>query len=158
MYTGACFRWNQPLSKLHCFFCLMCALQSVHISFFCGCLSRTIAHLRNLFLLSTPVAQMLLTPRWVSRRKHVTWLFITVGGTHPINRRTTFSPYLHLVEEATYFPFFTPWYGSNYMPLYRYGYGYWTIQPMPLQEPKFYISLDSACFLFVGHCYDLLKR
>ena len=126
--------------------------------FFCGCLSPTIAHLRNLFLLSTPVAQMLLTPRWVSRRKHVTWLFITVGGTHPINRRTTFSPYLHLVEEATYFPFFTPWYGSNYMPLYRYGYGYWTIQPMPLQEPKFYISLDSACFLFVGHCYDLLKR
>ena len=41
-------------------------------SFFCDCLPPTIVHLRNLFLLSTPAAQMLLTPRWVSRRKHVT--------------------------------------------------------------------------------------
>ena len=41
-------------------------------SFFCGFLPPTIVHLCNLFLLSTPVAQMLLTPRWVSRREHVT--------------------------------------------------------------------------------------
>ena len=40
-------------------------------SFFCGCLPTKIVDLRILFLLSTPVFQMLLTPRWVSRRKHV---------------------------------------------------------------------------------------
>ena len=41
-----------------------CALFAVVIfSFFCSCLSLTRVHLRNLFLLSTPVAQMLLTPR-----------------------------------------------------------------------------------------------
>ena len=40
-------------------------------SFFCSCLSPMIVHLRNLFLLSTRVARMLLTPRWVSRRKNV---------------------------------------------------------------------------------------
>ena len=37
--------------------------------FFCSCLSPIIAHLCNYFLLSTPVAQMLLIPRWVSRQK-----------------------------------------------------------------------------------------
>ena len=40
-------------------------------SFFCSCLSPMIVHLGNLFLLSTPVARMLLTPRWLSRRRHV---------------------------------------------------------------------------------------
>ena len=40
-------------------------------SFFCDCLSQVIMHLRNVFLLSTPVASKLLTPRWVSRRKDV---------------------------------------------------------------------------------------
>ena len=49
-----------------------CALSKVSTFLFCGCLFPTIVHLRNLFLLSTPVAQMLLTPRWVSIRKHVT--------------------------------------------------------------------------------------
>ena len=39
--------------------------------FFCSCLSPVIVHLRVLFLLSTPVARMLLTQRWVSRRKDV---------------------------------------------------------------------------------------
>ena len=73
-------------------------------SFFCRCLSPMIVHLRNLFLLSTRVARMLLTPRWVSRRKDVKYLCInisklTVGVKHPINRRTTFSPDLHLVEK-----------------------------------------------------------
>ena len=40
-------------------------------SFFCDCLPTKIVDLRILFLLSTPVVQMLLTPRCVSRRKHV---------------------------------------------------------------------------------------
>ena len=38
-------------------------------SFFCSCLSPIIVHLLNPFLLSVAVAQMLLTPRWVNRRK-----------------------------------------------------------------------------------------
>ena len=38
-------------------------------SFFWSCLSLIIVHLRNVVLLSKPVARMLLTPRWVSRRK-----------------------------------------------------------------------------------------
>ena len=37
----------------------------------CGCLCPTIMHLCNLFLLSTPVTQMLSTPRCVNRRKDV---------------------------------------------------------------------------------------
>ena len=40
-------------------------------SFICSCFSTMKVHLRNLFLLSTRVAQILLTPRWVSRRKGV---------------------------------------------------------------------------------------
>ena len=48
------------------------ALSKVSKFLFLGYLSPTIMHLDNLFLLSTPVAQMLLTPRWVSRRKRVT--------------------------------------------------------------------------------------
>ena len=48
-----------------------CAVQCGHVPFFCSCLSPVLVHLRNLFLLSTPVARMLLTPRWVSRRKDV---------------------------------------------------------------------------------------
>ena len=47
-------------------------------SIFCCCLSVTIVHLLNLFLLSTLVAQMLLTPRWVSKRKDVQYLFINI--------------------------------------------------------------------------------
>ena len=39
--------------------------------FFCSCLSPMIVHLRNLFLLSTPVTRKLLTPRLVSIRKDV---------------------------------------------------------------------------------------
>ena len=38
-------------------------------SFLACCLATMIAHLRVLFLLSTNAARMLLTPRWVSRRK-----------------------------------------------------------------------------------------
>ena len=42
---------------------------------FCCYLYVTIVHLRNIFLLTTSVAQMSLTPRWVSRRKDVKYLF-----------------------------------------------------------------------------------
>ena len=52
--------WKRPYSIFYCF------------------VSITIVHLRNLFLLSTLVAQMLLTPRWVSRRKDVKYLFINI--------------------------------------------------------------------------------
>ena len=38
---------------------------------FCGCFPIMIVHLHNLFFLSTPVAWMFLTPRWVSRREVV---------------------------------------------------------------------------------------
>ena len=63
-------------------------------------------HLRNLFLLSTHVAQMLLTPRRVNRRKDLKLLSINkstlkLGVKHSISRGTTFSPNLHLVEEET---------------------------------------------------------
>ena len=60
-----------------------------------------------------------------------------------------FCPYPHLVEEATYFPFFTLWYGSNYIELYSH---------MPLQGPKFYIPLYSDCCLIVAYCYDFQNR
>ena len=39
--------------------------------FFVSCLFPMTVHLRNPILLSTPVARMLLTPSWVSRRKDV---------------------------------------------------------------------------------------
>ena len=76
------------------------------LSFFCRCLSPVMVHLRNLILLSTRVARMLLTPRWVSRRKDVKQLSInilklTVGVKHSISRRATFSPNPHLVGEET---------------------------------------------------------
>ena len=47
------------------------AVESNHVPLFCSCLSSVTVHLRNLFLLSTPVTRMLLTSRWVSRRKDV---------------------------------------------------------------------------------------
>ena len=50
---------------------LMCAAQSGNFPFFCSCLFTITVHLCNLFLLSTPVARILLTPRWISRRKDV---------------------------------------------------------------------------------------
>ena len=47
--------------------------------FFCSCLSPVIVHLCNLFLLSAPVARMLLTPTWVSRQKHVKYLSTNIS-------------------------------------------------------------------------------
>ena len=54
--------------------------------------------------LSKRVARMLLTPRWVNRRKGLKSINVskpTHGVKHSISRRTTFSPNLHLVEEET---------------------------------------------------------
>ena len=53
-----------------------------------------LVHFRSLFLLSTRVARMLLTPWWVSRRKDVKWFSInisklTLGVKHSISRKTT---------------------------------------------------------------------
>ena len=83
-----------------------CAVQCGHV----------LVHLRNLFLLSTPVARMLLTPRWASRQKDLKNLSInlsrlTVGVKHSISLRATFSLNPHLVEEVICFPFFAPPYG-----------------------------------------------
>ena len=59
---------NQPLPKLHCFFALLTLFKAVTFFFFFFKLFLPMmVHLRNPFLLSTPVAQMLLTSRWVSR-------------------------------------------------------------------------------------------
>ena len=79
-----------------------------------------IGHLQNLFLLSTPVARMSLTPRWVSRRKNTKQLSINTSKLkvvvkHSIHR-TTFSRNPHLVEGATCFSFFAPCYGLNSSP------------------------------------------
>ena len=93
-----------------------CAVQCGHVPFFFSCLSPMLVHLRNLFLLSTSVARMLLTLRWVSRQKDVKQLSInisklTVGVKRSISRRTTFSPNPHLVKDRTCFLFFAPRYG-----------------------------------------------
>ena len=79
--------------------CLSC-----HVPIFCSCLSQMIVHQRNLFLLRTRVARMLLTPRRVSKRKDVKQLSMniskqTVGVKHSISRKTTFSPNFYLVEK-----------------------------------------------------------
>ena len=93
-----------------------CAVECGHVPFYCSCLSPMLVHLCDLFLLSTPVARMLLTSRWVSRRKDVNQLSIniskqTVGVKHSISHRNKFSPTPHLVEQATCFSFFAPRYG-----------------------------------------------
>ena len=77
-----CCRFNQPLSKFHCFFA-WCAVFKVATSFcfFFSCFSQLIVHLRNLFLLRASVVQMLLTLKDVkvakSRRKDVKSPFST---------------------------------------------------------------------------------
>ena len=59
------------LIKVTLLFCLMCAVQSTSVQFFYSCLFPMIVYLRNLFLLRTPVAQILLTPILLSRQKHM---------------------------------------------------------------------------------------
>ena len=103
--------WPAVVLKSHChtakeaFLLDVCCLKWPR-SFFCSCFLLMIVHLRNLFLLSTPVARILLTSRWVSRQKNVKWSStnisrLTVGVKHSISGRTTFSPNLHLVEQET---------------------------------------------------------
>ena len=78
-------------------FCLIKLFKSAMFHF-CSCYTPKLVHLRNLFLLSTPVAWMLLTPRWVSRDEKseiVVHIFIS--------RRATFSANPHLAEEATFY-------------------------------------------------------
>ena len=94
-----------------------------------------IVHLCNLFLLSTSVTRMLLTQRWVSKRKNVKRLSInisklTVGIKHSISSRTTFFPNPHLEEEATCFPSFAPCYGLK-----------WTTYPYFLCNKKLHFIL-----------------
>ena len=111
-------------------------------SFFCGSLSPMLVHLHNLFLMNTPVA-----PRWVSRRKDVKELFITIGGKHFISRRTMFSPNPHLVEGETYFPFFHLDMVWNELNSHK-----------PPEVPKCYITLDLTCCVFVAYCHDLPNK
>ena len=73
---------------------------------FCSWLTQMIVYLRNLFLMSTRVTRMLLTPGWVNRRRDVKQLSInisilTIEVKHSISRRTTFSRYRYLAEEET---------------------------------------------------------
>ena len=145
MYT-ALLSFKPSTVKVALLFLLDVRCQKCPHSFFCGCLSPTIVHLCNLFLLSTPVAQMVLTLRWVSIQKHVTQLFIAGAGNHSMNRRPTFSPYPHLVEEATYSPLYL-----NMVQIELHSH-------MPLQGPKFCAPLDSSCCSFVAYCYDLRNR
>ena len=92
----------QPTTvKVPLLFCLMCAVQSGHVPFFLQYLPPTIVHLRNLFLLNTRVARMLL----VSKRKDVKQLSInisklTVVVKHAISRGITFSPNLMVRKGA----------------------------------------------------------
>ena len=76
-YTSL-FSFKSTTVKCGLLFFAWCALLKATIFPFCYCLSVTIVHLRNLFLLSKLVAQMLLTPRWVNRQKDVIYLFINI--------------------------------------------------------------------------------
>ena len=114
MWTALMSFW----SKLHYFFGLVCAAQSSHVPFLHLCYSPMIVHFRNLFLFSTPIGRMFLTRRWVGRRKDVKKVSINISELkvevkHSISSRIAFSHNPHLVEEATWFPFFAPWYGLN---------------------------------------------
>ena len=64
-------------------------------------------------------------------------LKLTVGVKYYISGRITLSPNPDLVEEATCFPFFAPW--------YKLGI-------------RFYIPLESTCCLFVAYCHEFLNR
>ena len=76
-YTSL-FLFKPTAAKCGFLFFGQCALLKATICRFLLLFAVTIVHLRNLFLLSTLVAQMLLTPRWVSRLKDVEYLFINI--------------------------------------------------------------------------------
>ena len=124
---------------------------------FCCCLSVTIVHLRNLFLLSTLVAQMLLTSRWVKQTKR--WeIFIDkyminnkqLMVKHFISHRKTFSlnPIIPILQRRQ----------SIFLSLHLDVVLIELHCNMLLQRPKYYIPLKLACCFFVAYCHDLWNR
>ena len=97
----------QPTTvKVTLLFYLMYAFQSGVVSFFWSCLSPMMVHLRNLLLLNTHVARMLLTPSLVSKQKDVKQLTINISKLTlqvkpSISCRTPFFPNFILAEEET---------------------------------------------------------
>ena len=92
--------------KVTLLFYLMYAFQSGGVSFFWSCLSPMMVHLRNLLLLNTHVARMLLTPSLVSKQKDVKQLSINISKLTlqvkpSISCRTPFFPNFILAEEET---------------------------------------------------------
>ena len=67
------------LIKITLLSCLVCAFESDNVSSFCNCLSSIIVHLRNLFLMTTSVTRMLLTPRRVSRGQDMKEVSINIS-------------------------------------------------------------------------------
>ena len=65
--AGCCSNQPHKLHSVFAWYALRCSKWPRF--FFCSCLPPMIVYLRNLFLLNTPLARMLLTPRWVSRQK-----------------------------------------------------------------------------------------
>ena len=84
----------------------MCALQSGHIPFLAA-----VSPSDSAFAKSISVAQMLLTPKWVSRQKDVKFFFHRYIKTKSIlsaaEQRFLLTP-IYLVEEAKLFLFFAP--------------------------------------------------
>ena len=116
--------------------------------FFSTCFSPIIVHLRNIFLLRTPVSRILLTPRCWSRRDDVKSLSINkselkVVVEHSISQRTKFSSNVYLVEETTYFPFFLHLSKLNFL------------SHLPLQQGRrFHVLLESTCYLLFAYCHE----
>ena len=113
-----------------------------------------IGYLYNLFLLSTTLARMFITARWVSRQKDGKQLSkdiwqLRVGGKYSISYKTTFSPNLHLVKEATCFRILTLWH-SNWTDTYPYP---WTTYYIPY-------PIKSACIgiILVAYHSDFFCR
>ena len=109
-----------------------------------------IVHLRNLFLLSTPDARMLLTPTADEKmwNSYINISKLTAANKHSISSRTKFSHNHHVVGEETFFL-------SLHLDMV------WTDlhSHMPLQqEIGFYIPLESTCCLFAAYCHKLLNR
>ena len=99
----------------------MCAVQSGHSLFIWSWLYPMIVNIHYLFLLSTLVAQMLLTPRYVRKQRGVKQLSkntskAKVGVKNSISRRTTFFPNPHLVEKKICF-LFSIWCELNYIAI-----------------------------------------
>ena len=75
------------------------------------------------------------------------YIHIYIGGKHPINSRTTFSPNPHL-EEAQ----------LGFLSLHLHMFRTELHAHTPLEQPKCYILLESVCYLFVTYCHELHDR